>query len=117
MTATALGNLRVGMHVRTTRWDRPLRPHETGHPRDVSLGRGCHGVVTGFARRTSSGLTFDVVIVRWDAQTWHEWVPPFQRMTPGRAYDSSEIARMYDEGPEVSLPAFEAATHPELLAP
>jgi hypothetical protein len=103
------------MQVRTLRWDRPITPAESGHTTEVSLNRGRHGVIVRFARRTSSGYTFDVAIVRWDAQTWHEWVPPFKRMKPGKTYDSAEIQRMYDEGPEVALPAFEAATHPELL--
>jgi len=115
IAATELRGLRVGMHVRVVRWDRPITPEESGHPKEVSLNRGRHGVIVRFARRTSSGYTFDVAIVRWDAQTWHEWVPPFQRMKNGKVYDSQEIQRMYDEGPEVALGSFEAATHPELL--
>jgi hypothetical protein len=115
LAAIELHGLRVGMHVRVVRWDRPLRPDETGHAKEVSLNRGRHGTIVRFARRTSSGYTFDVAIVRWDAQTWHEWVPPFERMKIGKVYDSQELQRMYDEGPEVALEPFEAATHPELL--
>lgn len=105
----------MGIHVRTVKWDRPITPAESGHVADVSLNRGRHGVIARFARRTSSGRSFDVVIVRWDAQSWHEWVPPYKRMQAGKAYDSTELQRMYDEGPEVTLAPFEAATHPELL--
>lgn len=103
------------MHVHVIKWDRPISPDESGHDREVSLNRGQHGVVTGFLRRKLAGVTFVVAVVAWDAQTWHEWIPPYKRMKEGHAYDSAEINRMYDEGVEVKLGRFEATTHPELL--
>ena len=112
-----LEGLRIGMRVRSTKWDRGLDPTETGHPREIGLNKGHTGRILRFMNRTSSGFTFPVVLVAWDAQKWHEWVPPYKRMQPGKAYSSEEINRMYDEGTEVSLPSFEAATHPEILAP
>lgn len=87
-----------------------LTPAETGHPRQLLMGPGQRGTLLGaFDLPTGSR----VLAVRWDAQGWHEWTPPIERMEMGRAYSGAEIVEMSREvGPLVELPAFESSIHP-----
>ena len=103
----------VGDRVTLTRTvNRGLDPDETKQPHRLDLTTGHAGTIVGFARRVfpQQQLDLEVVLVKWDAQTWTEKLPPpFERMKEGKAYTSDEINAMNAEvGPEVKVPSFVA---------
>ncbi len=120
----AVGALKVGMRVKLVARDGGLEPKETGHARMVARGPGQLGTITHFVRRkvtfewSPQPSIFTVAFVRFDAQSWNEWEPAFDRMKQGKIYSSDEINALNElMGPAVKLHAFTTAITLELLAP
>ena len=110
----------VGDRVTLTRTvNRGLDPDETKQQHRLDLTTGRTGTIVGFARRVfpQQQLDLEVVLVKWDAQTWTEKLPPpFERMKEGKSYSSEEINAMNAEvGPEIKVPSFVAGLFYEEL--
>ena len=110
----------VGDRIQLTRRvNRGLDPDETKQEHKLDLAEGRAGTIVGFARRVFSQqqLDLEVVLVKWDAQTWTEKLPPpYERMQQGKAYNSAELNAMNAEvGPEIKAPSFVAGLFYEEL--
>jgi hypothetical protein len=111
---------KVGQRVQfRRRVFREFLEKETGQPKAIVLGPAQSGVIVGFAHRTFHRSAFEtnVALVRWDAQTWYEALPPpYQRMKIGVVYSGEDINRMAAEvGAAAHLGEFVAGAYFEEL--
>jgi hypothetical protein len=92
-----------------------VSPRLSGHPHTLAMGPGQVGTVLGGEHLTTYDMPRDVVVVRWDAQTWYEWTPPYERLARGIVGDRAEPAGLDEYGAVVELSAFESSVHPSYL--
>lgn len=90
-----------------------VKPEESGHARELEVTPGLTGSILGFRRIENYrgyGMTVELAVVQWDAQTWHEQADATKIFEAGRAYTADELAELNRKaliaGPEVALPSF-----------
>ncbi len=99
--------------VRVTQFAGTVKPIESGHPKDLDLGPGRLGTFLGGQRLENYkgyGVTVELAIVRWDAQTWTQYVSMDGIVERGKSYTAQELEVLYAQaseiGPAVQLPSF-----------
>jgi len=84
----------AGDHVRIRQTAGLFRPKDTGNVIDIRAETGRTGIVLGGMKRTDPNEAIQVLLIRFDAQTWHD--------------TSSSQA-------EVALEPFEATIHADYI--